>query len=484
MSKNDLNNAHDPELFREKGHWLIDKLADYLTEIKTKDEEMPVLPWVEPEERLAIWQTDISENGGASFEDLVEQTVRESNHLHHPHYMGHQVAVPLPMAALCDLTMSFLNNSGTIYEMAPIGVGVEQNIVRWMADQIGYGPNSGGVLTSGGSLGNLTALLAARQAMGEYNSWEEGTNGIESGKLCVLVSEQAHYSIQRAVKIMGWGQGGIEPVAVDSKFRLDPAYLEEAYNKAKSAGKHVIAVVANCCSTSTGSFDPIHPIADFCDEKKLWLHVDAAHGGSNLLSDKYKPLLKGIERANSVIWDAHKMMMMPSLLNGVIFRDAKYSHEAFSQKAYYLMEKSSREEWYNFCHRTIECTKNMMGLKLYISLSVYGTKFFGDYVEAMNDNAKLLAQMIDDADDFELAVEPESNIVCFRYVNSKFKNDMRIMDDLQARIRKKLISDGKFYIVQTRLLKGLYLRTSIMNPRTSKQDFEALLDEIRALVLT
>jgi L-2,4-diaminobutyrate decarboxylase len=209
----------------------------------------------------------------------------------------------------------------------------------------------------------------------------------------------------------------------------------------------------------------------------LWFHVDGAHGASAILTKKHKPLLKGIEKADSIVWDAHKMLLMPALITAVLFKNSSNSYESFSQKASYLFEKESTDEWYNYAHRTIECTKTMMGLKLYVSLSVCGTQLFSDYITKMYDLTKEFAQMIKDSNDFELAVEPDCNIICFRYL----KNEGMNMDEFQKEIRKKVINSEKFYICQTQLKKHFYLRCTVINPLTRAEDMLDLLETIRKI---
>ncbi|MCP5021623.1 MAG: hypothetical protein GY930_07580 [bacterium] len=161
-----------------------------------------------------------------------------------------------------------------VYEMGPAQTMAEIHVVCFLADRIGFGKHAGGVLTHGGSLGNLTALLAARQAKAGSDVWQAGQEQVYT----VLASAENHYSVSRAVRIMGWGEGGMEPVEVDDHFHLRPDRFAAAMKRAEESGRTVIGVVASDCTTSTGSFDPIDPIADFCEQHDLWLHVDAAHG--------------------------------------------------------------------------------------------------------------------------------------------------------------------------------------------------------------
>ena len=186
-----------------------------------------------------------------------------------------------------------------------------------------------------------------------------------------------------------------------------------------------------------------------------------------------------INRSDSVVWDEHKMLLMPALITGVVFKDGTKSYESLSQNASYLFEKHAYDEWYNFAHRTIECTKTMMGLKLYTCLSIYGTDIFSDYNTSMFDLTKEFASIITKSSDFEIAVKPESNIICFRYL----KNGVRDLDSLQKQIRKNILKDEKFYIVQTQLKEGLYLRCTIVNPFTSIDDLKELLEVIRDIAL-
>ena len=167
---------------------------------------------------------------------------------------------------------------------------------------------------------------------------------------------------------------------------------------------------------------------------------------------------------------------MPALVTAVVFRDGGRSFEAFSQNASYLFEKTATEEWYNFAHRTLECTKTMMGMRLFISLAAYGTDFFAGYVTAAWDLAREFARRLRTAGDFETASEPESNIVCFRHL----KKGEPDLDGLQRRIRRILLEQGRFYVVQTQLDGRTWLRCTLINPRTTAGDLDALMEEIRS----
>ncbi len=467
-----LDDAFDPEAFRRDGHRVVDRLADYLARCARR-EGNTVLPWWEPGDLVAR-TPELGDEPAEDLTSFLDELIARTLRLHDPRAMGHQDGVPLPTAALGGFISSVLNNDPSVYETGPGVLAMEQRLLEWMCRELGYGPGAGGVFTSGGSLGNLTALLAARQAKAGVDAWTLGEAA--TGPLCVLVSEQAHYCVARSVQMMGWGAEGCVKVPVDSDYRLRPDALANACAAAQRSGRRPIAVVASACTTATSSFDPLHDIADFCAERDLWMHVDGAHGASAVLSPSYRHLVDGIERADSVVWDGHKMMMMPSLLTGVLFRDARRSYETFRQEATYLFEERPDEEWYNPGNRTVECTKPAMATRLYLALRVHGIGVLREYVTRTFDLARRFADALRAADDFELAVEPGANIVCFRFVAS----DTGDPDALQAALRQRLIRNGAYYLTQAELRNALWLRVSLMNPGTTLADLIGLLDEVRA----
>ncbi len=452
---------------------MVDLLADYLSRVSNRQVEA-VLPDIVPLAMLDQWPADFPDQGNGDWLKLVQQAVAQSNHLHHPRYVGHQTTAPLPLATLMEFVSDFLNNSSAVYEMGPADVAMEKRVIDWMAGVIGFDRHADGVFTSGGTIGNLTALLAARQVQSSTNAWTEGVDSKEG--LAVLVSEQCHYSVSRAISIMGLGENAVHLLPVNDTFQIGLPDVEKTYRHLHQHGRKVMALVVNGCSTATGTYDPLEDLAAFCRQNHIWLHVDGAHGAVALLSKKYRGLLRGIEQADSVVWDAHKMLLMPALTTAVIFRNGDHSYDAFAQKASYLFSKSAHEEWYNFAHRTIECTKSMMGLKLYICLSVLGTRFFCDYVDAMYDLTQEFAQKIKARADFELAALPQSNIICFRYLKRGL--DESGLNDLQQQIRNCILRTGRFYLVQTDLKGKRFLRCTIINPLTTIADLIELLDVV------
>ncbi|MDJ0762206.1 MAG: pyridoxal-dependent decarboxylase [Myxococcota bacterium] len=466
--------AFNPDRFRRNGHRLVDLLASFL-EGSVDRKPAEVLRQIDPEKMLDLWEGAFQDAPTADLFSLIERVLAQSNNLQHPRYIGHQCCTPLPTAALVDLVGTLLNNGSAVYEMGPVNVAMERRLVSWMAGLIGYDTRSDGVFTNGGTVGNLTALLVARGQAVDYDIWKTGYDRTQP--LGVLVSQQCHYSVTRAIGVMGLGEAAVYSVPVDDAYQMTQKGLSSTYERVLRDGRQPFAVVGNGCATATGRYDDLNRLADFAEHHQLWFHVDGAHGASALLSPRYRHLLAGVHRADSIVWDAHKMLMIPALATAVIFKNGAHSFEAFSQRASYLFSGEPQEEWYNYAHRTMECTKSMMGLKLYVPLKVYGVGLFQRFIEHTFDLTEQFADMIAAASDFELAVRPQSNIICFRYTPVGAVD----LNGLQRRIRQALLRRGRFYIVQTKLNQELYLRCTIINPNTQVVDLTELLKEIRHL---
>jgi L-2,4-diaminobutyrate decarboxylase len=248
---NILDKAFDPDNFRQQGHQLIDMLADYLREVQS-DTEMKTIPWKDPEEQLAKWQAD-EKLGKGDVMQLFKMVMEDSIHIHHKKYIGHQVVAPAPVTALASLLSSLLNNGGAVYEMGEVSTAIERVVVQRMCQEIGWQQESGGFLTSGGTIANLTALLAARRAKSAEDVWRQGSDK----KLALMVSEEAHYCVDRAARVMGWGDAGIIKIPADERLRMKTELMEEYLQKSNEADVKVIAVVGSACTTSSGTYDDL-----------------------------------------------------------------------------------------------------------------------------------------------------------------------------------------------------------------------------------
>ncbi|MCB0630804.1 MAG: pyridoxal-dependent decarboxylase [Saprospiraceae bacterium] len=471
---NMLQAAYSSDNFREQGHLLIDQLADYLEAVRQADTSLNAINYSDPEKAMQYWKNDLTGAEPGEMQSMFAKALDHSVKLMHSKYMGHQISPPVPVATLAGLLGDFLNNGMGVYEMGVSGTTTEQIVVEAVARQLGFSEEAGGFITSGGTLANLTALLAARKLKAKDNIWQEGYRG----QLALMVSEEAHYCVDRAARIMGWGDAGIIKVPVDAQFRMRTDQLDQCYQKALEEGKEVIAVVGSACTTATGSFDDLGAIADFCRRHNLWFHVDGAHGAALAFSHKYAATVRGLEKADSVAMDFHKMLLTPSVTTALIFRRGGDSYQTFSQQAEYLFNRKE-PEWYNLAKRTFECTKLMIGFKAYSIIRTYGLSLFDEYVTHVCDLGQKLAQLVNDTEHMELPVIPACNIVCFRYEPPGLDDDR--LSNLNERIRQTLLEDGEYYIVQTRLKGKLYLRCTLTNPFTTELELSGLLEKVKQM---
>ncbi|MFZ6666085.1 pyridoxal phosphate-dependent decarboxylase family protein [Peijinzhouia sedimentorum] len=463
---NKLDELYNPEKFKEFGDELIALITAHLK--ASHHEEIEVNKWSAPEEQLAYWQTYElkNDNPNALFKAIIERSI----HVHHPKYIGHQISPTAPLAALAGLLSAILNNGMAVYEMGAAATAIEKVVIDTIAEKIGYNENADGFITSGGSLANLTALLAAKQSL-------EPSIPVE--KLGVMVSSEAHYSTEKALRIMGIRDEQIIKIPINEQFHMQTELLDSYYENAVSRGLHIFAVIGSAPSTSTGMHDDLQQIAAFCSKKNIWFHVDGAHGGAAVFSSKYKPLLKGIEYADSITIDGHKMLLMPSIMSFLMFKNRQHSYAAFQQKAVYLWEKANEEDWYDLAKRTFECTKSMMSIQFYVLLKYYGVEIFDQFVTRLYDLGRIFSEKINSRKKFQLFLTPQSNIVCFRYFLDE-EDDVRL-NQLNNEIRAELLHTGNFYIVQTTLINTVYLRVTFMNPKTNEQTMDELLDAIETI---
>lgn len=441
---------------RRFAHELVDLLFDHVETI----DERPVVEW-RPEEQLR----ESVRLGGPPEEPLAlaRLVARHSIQLHHPSYMGHQVCPPIHEAALADLLISMLNQSTAVWEMSPIATPIEKEILRWLASLAGYPQTALGTAVSGGSAANLTGLLAARA---RFNA-DDAT----AGRRPILVtSADAHYSIARAGAIMGIPAADVVKIPTDDAHRMDVDALQETLAAVDARDDAaLLAIVATAGSTATGAFDRLDEIALLRDRYRTWLHVDAAHGASVLLSERFAPLVLGLAHADSFSWDPHKMMWMPLSLGTVLVRDGIWLRRAFEADAPYLFHGGGA----NLGEMTIQCSKRADAIKLWLVLKSGGAASIVHALERTADLTRYLYERVLASDDFEPAHEPALNIFCFR--------KRGLSDEQTADLRERLIRSGRAWITSTILRGGRVLRVTMMNPRTTERDVDAMLEALRTV---
>lgn len=460
-----LSDAYSADHFRENGHKLVDMLADQLR-MSLDGEQQQSIPWIDPSDCLEHFARILAD--GTTFETFAEEVLSKSVRISDPRFMGHQICAPVPTTILAGFLTDYLNNGSGVYEMGMAGTAMEKAVVQTVARRFGMPATSDGFMTSGGTLANLTAMLAARSVKSGHQDWTNGTHN----QLAILVSEQAHYCVDRAVRIMGWGEAGIIRVPVDDRFKMRVELLPDLLAQAIEENKKVVAIVGSACTTSTGSFDNLEAIAEFAKTHDLWFHVDGAHGAAVAFSSKHRHLLRGIENADSVTLDFHKMLMTPVLSSALIFGDKLNSYRPFSLEADYLFDQQEESlDEYNLAKRTFECTKTMLSAKVFSLLAVHGVEILEANVDQLHENTQLFYRILREHSEFEVATVPETNIVCFRKTNKLIPDTSA----LNAQLRDILTREGIHYIVKTTLNGEVWLRCTIANPFTSEVHMRELL---------
>jgi L-2,4-diaminobutyrate decarboxylase len=406
--------------------------------------------------------------------------LEHGHNLHDPRYIGHQVAASVPLAGWFDAVGSVSNQAMATYEMGPWATAAEWAMIQQLGVRIGWQPGEfAGLATHGGSLANLTALLSARNVSLE-ESWQQGVArpGLPP---VIVVHSDAHYSVARAAGILGLGTNQVLRVGLDSRRRMDVGLLDGLLRDLHEKNQPVVAVVACACSTPIGAFDRLDEVAAVCGRHGVWLHVDAAHGGAACLSPHYRHLIEGLQRADSVTWDAHKMLFVPALCAFVFYRKAARVFETFRQDAPYLFDPAAPGlAEFDSALRTIECTKRAAVFGLWGVWSLFGEQLFADLVDITFAMGRTFYEKLAAAADFTALHEPQCNIVAFRYTPESLRNaPAEALGRLQMEIRRSLIESGQFFIVSTHLDGIGALRVTIINPLTTPAHLDELLDAIR-----
>lgn len=468
--------------FKRKGVLVLEALGRFVQESVRGEAPVvtlqPIQAFAESMELERLLQEGLTTD--QDFQAFLQNFLDGATRLHHPAYVAHQIALPHYASALADLISGTLNNGMSVYEMGPTAGALEVAVVDWMLDRVGWQPTGrngnrlpaagsfpgGGVLTHGGSLANLTALLAARAAVAP-ESWQEGT----SGDLVVLAPATAHYSMARGVATMGMGTDALVEVPSDDLGRILPDGLPATLASVTGEGKRVMALCANACATATGLYDPLQEVGAFCRDHGIWFHVDGAHGASALLHADEKQRLAGVALADSLTWDAHKLLQTSALCAAVLFRDGRRLLGTFQQNAAYVLE-GTREMGHDFIGHQFECTKSPLGLKLFLVLAMAGEEALGRNVGVLWERTRRIHHQIAARPGFQVLCPPESNILCFRY-----KGD----DSEQSRVRQELMREGGFLLTQADVAGKRWLRMTVMNPLTDQNTIRRLLDRIEGV---
>jgi len=311
-------------------------------------------------------------------------------------------------AVLGDLLAVMLNNSMYTYKVAGPQVGIEQEIIRKSCDLIGYGPQSNGTFPTGGSMSNYMALIMGRDAKDPDFRLKGMTK-----PMVIYTSELSHYSNDKNVSFAGIGRNNIRYIKADSVGRMIPAKLQEQIVSDINQGFLPAYVNATAGTTVLGAFDPIDKIADITEKYNMWLHVDGAYCGSVIFSDKYKHLIKGVDRSDSFSYNAHKMLGTPLTCSIILVKDKKYLHKSFSNDADYLYQTDSDD--FNLGKTSFQCGRRNDALKFWTLWKSIGTNGLSKIVDHQFELANFSLDYIRNNPDYILYSFDDSISICFNY---------------------------------------------------------------------
>ncbi len=425
-----------------------------------------------PSQQLSIDET---------LEEIQELYLEHTIAFHHPTYVAHLNCPVLIPAIVGDLIASSVNTAVETWDQSTSATLIEQEMIRWTCEQMGLPATADGVFTSGGTQSNFMALLLARD---HYAYVHYGLNLKEHGwsdevsKFRFFCSEKAHFSIKKNAALLGMGYDAVIPVATDHQMKMKPDALVQAIEKEKQAGMIPIAIIGTAGTTDFGSFDPLDTIATIAKEYKIWFHVDGAYGGGYILTDTHQEQLQGIEKADSVTIDFHKTMFQPVCSSAFLVRDTA-NFKYVSHYADYLNPLEHRdEECPNLIEKSIQTTRRFDALKLWFTLKMVGAKTIGSFLEKVHYLAVELYHSMKDDPCFEVIHQPELSTLVFRYIASGITHDP-ILDTINLHIKNTLFKTGQASIACTKVDQKLYLKFTLLNPKSTLTDLRAIVQMIK-----
>jgi aromatic-L-amino-acid decarboxylase len=496
------------EEFKKYGYQVVDWIANYLDHVG----ELPVLSQISPGQ-IKRSQPDHAPENGESMDDLLADLDRVIlpgvTHWNHPAFFAYFAISGSAPGILGEMLSAAFNVNAMMWRTSPAATELEEVTLVWLRKLIGLPDDFGGVIYDTASVSTLVALAAAREAVPGMRVREEGlaaplevTAGAPTGpakatpaaavgsggpdlaapRLRLYCSEHTHSSIDKAAITLGLGQAGVRKIPTDAEFRVDPVQLERAISEDRAAGWLPFCVVATVGTTSSASIDPVAAVADICRRQALWLHVDAAYGGSAAVVPEMRWVLDGAERADSIVVNPHKWLFVPVDLSALFCRRIDVLGRAFSLMPEYLRAPGA-DEVANFMDYGPQLGRRFRAIKLWFVLRYYGAQGLAERIRNHIQFAKEFAGWVDSNADFERMAPTPLSIVCFRtrprdlgqesLLYTKLPGECEAyLDTLNETLMTNLNRDGKVFLSHTKLNGRYTLRLAVGNIRTNRQHVE------------
>lgn len=470
-----MDNSHKLQLNKEEmkqyGYQVIDTIVEHFT---TENKKKPVA-LASREEMDLLFKTEAPENP-TNYKEVLDFVTKKvlpnSNIVTHPKSYSFVPGPSNYVSVMADTLATGFNIFSGGWAASPAAAELEIVSMSWLLKLFKFPPiKGGGIFTSGGSMANLTALVTARR----QRCGDNFSNAI------IYLSDQAHSSNIKAIRVLGFKKEQIRIIPTDIEFKMAINKLKNAIAKDRLEGLQPFCIIASAGTTNTGTVDPLTEIAKICKTEKLWFHVDGAYGGAAILSKKGSQLLKGIEKADSLAIDPHKWLYQPYEMGCLLVRDHKWLSETFTEKPEYLRDIEGNTSEINFYDHGIQLTRRFRALKLYMSIKTFGLTAFKNAVTYSIELAESVENYLRKSSSWEVVSPATLAVINFRY-NPVGKNiNEKKLDAINQKISKQIVDSRNALLVTTILQNQVVLRMCLINPRTTLDDVKETLNTCEKL---
>lgn len=420
------------------------------------------------------------ENGSTIDEILkkfTEDVLPNAMQVPSPRYFGQFNPTPMPIGVWADTLASVLNQNAGAWRNGPTSAMIEARVLRWLCELVGYGPESFGVLASGGTEANLIALKCARDRAHQAAA----SDGLSSaaGQLTIYASDQVHFSVERSVDILGLGRNSLRKIPTDENFHVRTDALRAQIDQDRAAGAVPCCIIGIAGATSTGVIDPLAELSTIARQNNCWFHVDGAYGGTLAFSRRHREKLRGIELADSITFDPHKWMFVPFACGAVLVQDGgRILRDAFDITPEYLNEdRGGADVEFDFFRYGQMGTRRFTSLKLWMAMKFMGRAGYAAVLEHQIELTEYLAGRLDEMGDFKRVSPVETAVVCFKYLPANAAAlDGVEQDRLQQRLQQKIEQGGEAWLTTTVLNGRRVLRVNINSFLTQQRHVDDLID--------
>jgi aromatic-L-amino-acid decarboxylase len=402
--------------------------------------------------------------------DLVFQAALKSFNTAGPGYLAYIPGGGIFHAAVADLIADAVNRYVGVWLAAPGLSQLEANVVRWFCDIVGYPAAARGMLTSGGSLANFSAIVTARR--------ERLPSDFLRGTL--YASDQVHHSVEKAAILAGFPAESVRMVPCDDRFRLRRDALEGLIEQDRAAGSDPFLLVTSAGTTNTGAVDDLDAAADVAQRHGLWLHADAAYGGFFALTERGRHVMRGLGRADSVTLDPHKGLFLPYGTGSLLVRDGAALERAHALEAEYMPAMSETAEFVDFCQLSPELSRPFRGLRVWLPFKLAGAGAFRQQLDEKLDLAQWAWERLREIEDIEIVAEPQLSIVAFRLTRAGL--DLEETNRLNHELLERINARRRVYLTGTTVNGSFILRICVLSFRTHMERMEQGMEDIRAAV--